>query len=821
MVKAAVDIPHADILGKDGSPMSFRKQLLGIMLLLALLPALSAVVLISNSFIQNTEQMLRENVANATLVHTSQLESFLGQRKINLEIIGQYTDTLELLNQSNSGQRGPDYEEKHSALTEHLSIHTAKQNFLLRVSLMDQNDIIVASSERDRVGEKALLQMDAGTLVESELCFTGVVSDPAFFGGLPHVVAVYPIYREGVYQGCLLEAMDLSYFDRLVRESQYFKTGIVGIWDDAGKVVAAGSGYLQGNIEDLEAGSDLSEQFCKVDLSHSPQGFLEYEMGQVPKIAYYSTVGNSGWAVVSAVERSEISASVREVMIRTGLFIGIMLLLVAGLNLLVRRSLTQPVQQILDTIHALQAGNLSRRCGYRRADEFGEIAAAFNSMMDQLEQNDEALRQNNLEMEALTSNLPGGVLRCSLDDGYPLEYVSDGFLKMTGYSRRELVERFDNHLLGLVRQEDRNILEQQLHSQLDVRKVVDAEVQFQCRNGGSLWGLLRGRVIEGRNGERSIFCVILDVTDAKHAQDELRQSEERYRIILEQSDDIICEWDLRSDRFTCSSHWMKMFGYMPRLENPSKVWRDTDKVHPEDMPRFLRWLEETYRGQLSGEDEFRLRDMEGNFRWVRFQVTILRDMEGNPIRALGAIKDIDREKTQLQELLDQARTDSLTGLFNKGTTAALVTKAIEEAGPNGQGALLMIDIDNFKGVNDRMGHLYGDEMLTKIAQAIVRNFRSSDIVGRVGGDEFLAYLRNTAKPELVLAKSQRLIASVEALLWNTPLRGQVSLSIGIALYPAHGADYLELLGQADVALYHAKAKGKCQAVLCSPELKQE
>lgn len=238
-------------------------------------------------------------------------------------------------------------------------------------------------------------------------------------------------------------------------------------------------------------------------------------------------------------------------------------------------------------------------------------------------------------------------------------------------------------------------------------------------------------------------------------------------------------------------------------------------VHPDDrklmdvyiQPKYI--LEEYEQGERELETDFRMMDDSGTYKWVRYTSTLVKDSSSGDIRGYAFIKDIDKEKQQQLFLQYQAERDSLTGLYNKGTTEKLTEEYLscQECSTNGC-TLFIIDIDNFKAINDHLGHTYGDAVLCELAESLRSLFQKNAIVGRIGGDEFMISIKGQ---NIGIAKE--LAEQVRKAFYNT-YKGVnkeiyiISSSIGIALCPKDGTRFDELYRHADTALYQSKNKGK-------------
>ncbi len=225
-------------------------------------------------------------------------------------------------------------------------------------------------------------------------------------------------------------------------------------------------------------------------------------------------------------------------------------------------------------------------------------------------------------------------------------------------------------------------------------------------------------------------------------------------------------------------------------------------------PRQLYQAYESGRTHISFEYQRRLTN--DTVRWVHNDIRFLTDVDSGHLCVMLSAKDIDTEKEEEQKLVVAARMDKMTMLLNRETTLEEIRKILKEDSEKIH-VLYMLDIDNFKSLNDTMGHMAGDEFLVKLARSVKKCFRESDVVGRIGGDEFFIFMRNLPTLEIMERKAQELLHAIQQVCAEYP---QVSLSgsIGVSVFPEHGMTLEELYGQADVALYEAKRKGKNQYI---------
>lgn len=424
-----------------------------------------------------------------------------------------------------------------------------------------------------------------------------------------------------------------------------------------------------------------------------------------------------------------------------------------------------------------------------------------------------ALDARERQLANLTRNIPGGVYQCANDSALTLISVNDGFLEMFGYHRGEMETVFHGQFLNMVYPSDREKMTADIRRQLGAGRSLELEYRVLRKGGPPVWVLDKGQLLEDENGTESFYCLLIDITDRKRQEEELRLALECHQIIADQVTDIIFEWDIRQDHLNFSPNWRKRFGYEAISEMISRKIPRSRNIHREDMPAFIKIMEDTARGVPYSEAEFRIMDRNGIYKWSRIRATTQYDGEGDPVKAVGVIVDIDEEKRQKQLLIDQAQRDPLTGLYNKTAINSLAEQHMRQIPLSGIHGLMIIDLDQFKQINDCYGHLCGDRVLSDVAEALKKQIRRSDFVGRIGGDEFLVFLPQVADEQAVRAKADKILAEIQRI---TPEAGKpaITCSIGVALCRGGFTDYCALYLCADQALYRRKKEGRAGVSFC-------
>ncbi|MEG2381548.1 MAG: diguanylate cyclase, partial [Oscillospiraceae bacterium] len=233
--------------------------------------------------------------------------------------------------------------------------------------------------------------------------------------------------------------------------------------------------------------------------------------------------------------------------------------------------------------------------------------------------------------------------------------------------------------------------------------------------------------------------------------------------------------------------------------------------HPDDAEAIGKAFSEVLKGKPIGY-EARMRRFDGSYIWCKIDLGIILDSEGKPMRLVGYIVDISETKKENEMLKKQVKIDPLTGLYNKTATMILANSILEKE-PEGRHSLIVLDIDNFKGVNDTLGHSFGDAVLVDVSAKLKAVFRSDDVVGRIGGDEFAILMKNVPDTNRVLKKAAEISGIFRQTYAGEKENYKISCSMGIVMVENKDERFKTLFLKADAALYQAKQNGKDMFVL--------
>ncbi len=292
--------------------------------------------------------------------------------------------------------------------------------------------------------------------------------------------------------------------------------------------------------------------------------------------------------------------------------------------------------------------------------------------------------------------------------------------------------------------------------------------------------------------------------------DDIVVSEDRYRNISEMSDNIIFEWNFKTNEVVFSNNFNKKFSYRAPSNHFGDSFLLKAKIHPDDLDRYRSDLDQLEKGKNFERNEYRIKNIYGDFIWVLMRTATLKDNDGKPVKVVGVMVDIDRGKKSEQQLTERASFDALTELYNRETIENQIDNEISLSEMRkSEMAVLFIDVDDFKHYNDNYSHATGDQVLKFLAKTIKTEVDGIGFAGRYGGDEFIVLLRDAETNDPALF-AQRIIAKLnEGFDADIGERLTVSVSIGIALIKDNYNTRVEyLIGKADDAMYSVKKSGK-------------
>ncbi len=443
-------------------------------------------------------------------------------------------------------------------------------------------------------------------------------------------------------------------------------------------------------------------------------------------------------------------------------------------------------------------------------------AIAFRKVSEQHNRIEQQLRQLNLarhtierseqRYRSLIEDASDAIVICDLASER-FEEVNHSMCTLTGYTREELLTLTPG---DLVHPDD------VVRAPLDFDPVrADTVVRNERRFIDKSGEMLFVEIIAKKLLDDRMQIVIRDMTKWKQTEEALRESEERYMLAIRGANDGLWDWNLRSGDVHYSPRWKAMLGYAEgEIGTSPDEW--FDRVHPDDVGILRREIREHIDGPSETFIvEHRMRHRNGSWKWMLSRGLAVRDEDGVAYRLAGSQADITERKQVEERLLYDAFHDSLTRLPNRAFLINRLEQLLSESNAFGTGfAVLYIDLDRFKVINDSLGHALGDSFLTAAARRIRSALGYGETVARLGGDEFVVLVENIVERGEVERVADMVIDAFQEPFNIEGREIFLSVSVGIAFgrkreYEAPD----ELMRDADMAMYQAKARGKsCYAI---------
>ena len=409
---------------------------------------------------------------------------------------------------------------------------------------------------------------------------------------------------------------------------------------------------------------------------------------------------------------------------------------------------------------------------------------------------------------SVVNNFIGGICVFKIDSikrSIEPVFLNDGLYRMLGGGRQAVDMIFKDIRLSII-PDDMPVFEQGINDILADDGAAEMEFRIVNHDGGLVWLRLHGNLYSREASENIVAAVILDCTEQKLIEEELKRQSDYMHLLMDTdiTFDLNCRTDVcvfkkaQTDSIKRDS---VVNGFISHISSAG--------IHKDDIEAFDDMLRSAMAHAHKDSIEFRSArffDDSDDYRWYRANIVSIMGKEGYVAHVIGHIIDIHEDKMKELELKLKADHDGLTGLLNKTATEELIRRILK-SGAGEEGALIILDTDDFKSVNDNYGHSEGDKVLSTIGGIIKSNFKGMDVTGRIGGDEFMVYI-NSISPEDACRLSGKLERAIKGAFKNEAYDGHITMSIGIAAFPKHGMDFETLYENADKALYEAKHSGK-------------
>ena len=612
-------------------------------------------------------------------------------------------------------------------------------------------------------------------------------------------VLSYPVRAtKGATNGLLLLPKDLLLLRDKVVHGLPTNASIV-IVDAAGKLLLGSQNAV------VALGQTLPTALLGAMGNQAEGHFRHTDARANDRLYAFVSVATTGWRVLASQTEEEVFASARRRLWRI-LAAGVVLLLLAlSAAYRISSAMVHPIRALAHTSALVAAGDFSARAALAGPAEVIAVARQLNTMLDVHDQGRAALRESEQRWKFALEGSGEGVW----DRNFASAAVSysERYLEIHGFAQGEIVEQLEAWE-DRVHPDDRDKVEASRQDYFDGKSEVYANERRMRRKDGSWrWILARGMVVSRDAQGRPLRMIgtHTDITERHEREESLRLA----ATVIETVDEAVMIADPHNCILSVNPAFTAITGY-----GADEVVGRNPRILNSGMhsPAFFEdlWRQLELEGSWKGEIQNRHKSGAIYVEWLSIKRVC--DERGEVSHYVAVFSDISERKAAEGRMRQLAHYDVLTGLPNRTLFAdrlqQALTKAKRDKALDPHLALLFIDLDKFKPVNDEYGHNIGDRLLKEVASRLQDCVRESDTVARIGGDEFVILLPSIEAREDALLVSHK---ALEALRLPFVLLGQsheISASIGIAVFPEHGSDEKSLLKNADIAMYHAKGEGR-------------
>ncbi len=404
--------------------------------------------------------------------------------------------------------------------------------------------------------------------------------------------------------------------------------------------------------------------------------------------------------------------------------------------------------------------------------------------------------------------IPCGILITEADEHFTILEANQTYFDIIGFTREEVRDLYNNQGMNMILTQDRIALME--HFQTELQNDLEKSMEFVCNIVAKELAFktvqLKGKLLVGEDDKLKLYIVLTDISSYVKTMEELKAERDFNTLIASVTDNVFFDYNIRTKTMQFSKKFADRIQIPEFIEEfgTSKEGKDIFA----DGVKIFDIQECSQAPKVKIENEINIQLADGESIWYMYSCKTVCDVIQNGCHIVGKMIDITKRKVELEDLKIKSEMDQLTGIYNKIATERYIHEYLKITSYQDKSALFVIDLDNFKQLNDTFGHLCGDQVLIKIGGILRNTFRTGDIVGRLGGDEFFVFIKNYGNRNILEEKAESLCNELKQSVEENGLAVDISASIGISLFPNHGTNFQTLYQKADEALYRVKAKGK-------------
>lgn len=426
------------------------------------------------------------------------------------------------------------------------------------------------------------------------------------------------------------------------------------------------------------------------------------------------------------------------------------------------------------------------------------------------------LKESNTErsLKDMIDHTSKAMFLAGIDEKFTVYYGNELFYNIFGKDKLAFETFFKNSFLAALVDVEKETFQKEIIKYLKTNPDFHSDIQITTVFGVKKWFYFDVQYRKIAKGAVVFKCMLLSIADRVEVRKQLDNISRYFEAIQELTTGALFYINVKTKTATHHSKLLKKAGFPERIDQFPKC--ALPMLHEDDRQGFEQFIQQSFQGDISST-EVRYKVESDKYSWSRVETLPILGDDDEVLEIVGKICNIDEEK----ELLERATIDTLTNALNKEYVRESVELILDKTAPNVSHAFLFMDLDNFKYVNDNLGHTFGDFLLSELGKRLRSHVREGDLIGRVGGDEFVFLLKNISKFEILLNKANGLLDTINVPFDDGKITHTIHGSVGIAVYPIHGTTYDELYAHADLALYRSKHRGKNMATVFQPSMESE
>lgn len=417
---------------------------------------------------------------------------------------------------------------------------------------------------------------------------------------------------------------------------------------------------------------------------------------------------------------------------------------------------------------------------------------------------------NNYQIDELLQSAPGGIAKLAFDELLTILFATEKFYSTIKNVSEKPELKAPSSLLRIVYSADIIYVTQQLAAQKQrTDHMISLNFRTLQQDGSFKWIMVTGNRMQEvyQTGNKTVpvySCIAMDMTDLMVRYKKLEQTADYQRVITDLSKDLYFEYEIATDTLSFTELFREVFGKDATVTGFRKRIEKTKVIHPDEQPAVVKIFNSMMSGRKQARFELRLIPKDGNPIWYLCFASIIFDDNRNPYKVVGKLSTTNYARRDTETVTPYVpQLDSLTKVCNKDSTEIMINEVLKKQDTDSLGAFLVIDIRNYKNINEIRRAIQGENVLTTVGSILKDRFRTTDIIGRVGLSEFVVYMKGISSDHIAYEKADKICKAIETIYSYEHTKNSIVVSVGIA-FSKGGQDYQTLISNANTALIMAK-----------------